>query len=184
MCKEPINFEYLVAYWLAELPAAEEERIEGHFFACAHCAGRLEWLAALSAGVRAAVRAGALGMMVSAPFVEAMKRSGMRLREYRLDPGGRVDCTIRADEDAVVSRIRAPLAGVTRLDILEESDDGRQSFELRDVPFDPVSGEVLFMLPPAALKKMPAHVARMRLVAVDEAGRRTLGEYTFNHTPS
>jgi hypothetical protein len=31
---------------------------------------------------------------------------------------------------------------------------------------------------------MPAHVARMRLVAVDEAGRRTLGDYTFNHTPS
>lgn len=187
MCKEPINFEYLVAYWLAELPAGEEERIEGHFFACAHCAGRLEWLAALSAGVRAAVRAGALGLMVSAPFVEAMKRSGMRLREYRLDPGGRVDCTIRADEDAVVSRIRAPLSGVKRVDALHRLEVGgveQPDVRLEDVPFDPASGEVLFIPPPAALKKMPAHRLRVRLVAVGEAGETPLGEYTFAHSPS
>jgi hypothetical protein len=30
---------------------------------------------------------------------------------------------------------------------------------------------------------MPAHTMRMRLVAVDEAGERPLGEYTFAHTP-
>ena len=187
MCKEPINFEYLVAYWLAELPAAEEERIEGHFFACAHCAGRLEWLAALSAGVRAAVRAGALGMMVSAPFVEAMKRSGMRLREYRLDPGGRVDCTIRADEDAVVSRIRARLAGVRRLDALQRVEVGgveEPEVRLEDLPFDPVSGELVFIPAPAALKKMPAHRFRLRLVSVGEAGEVPVGEYTFEHSPS
>jgi hypothetical protein len=181
---EHVDFAALAAWWLGELPAGEAERLEEHFFACAHCAARLQWLGALSEGVRAALRAGALGMVVSAPFVEAMKRAGLRLREYRLDPGGRVDCTIAAEDDAVVSRVRAPLAGVKRLDILEDIDEGGQGVELRDVPFDPVSGEVLFMLPPAALKKMPAHVARMRLVAVDEAGRRTLGDYTFNHTPS
>jgi hypothetical protein len=179
-----VDFEALAAWWLGELPAGEAQKVEEHFFACAHCAARLEWLAALPEGVRAALRAGALGMVVSAPFVEAMKRAGLRLREYRLDPGGRVDCTIAADDDAVVSRVRAPLAGVKRLDILEDIDEGRQRLELRDVPFDAVSGEVLFIVPPAALKRMPAHVARMRLVAVDEAGRRTLGDYTFNHTPS
>jgi hypothetical protein len=179
-----IDLQRAIAWWLRELPAAEAEKLEEHLFACGQCAGRLEWLAALSEGVRAALRAGALGMAVSAPFVEAMKRAGLRLREYRLDPGGRVDCTIAREDDAVVSRLRAPLAGVQRLDLLEDIDEGRQSVELRDVPFDPASGEVLFMLPPAALKRMPAHVARMRLVAVDGQGRRTLGEYTFQHTPS
>lgn len=181
---EHIHWERAIAWWLGELPAAEAEALEEHLFACAHCAGRLEWLAALAAGVRAAVRAGALGMVVSAPFVEAMQRAGLRVREYRLDPGGRVDCTMARDDDAVLTRVRAPLAGVQRLDILEDIDDGRHNLELHDVPFDPGAGEVLFILPPAALKKMPAHVARMRLVAVEEAGRRTLGEYTFNHTPS
>lgn len=187
MCKEPINFEYLVAYWLAELPAREEERIEEHLFACAHCARRLEWLAALSAGVRASVRAGALGLVVLAPFVEAMKRAGMRLREYRLGPGESVNCTIRADDDVVISYIRAPLTDVRRLDLLQRIEVGgveQPEVRLEDVPFDARSGEVLFIPPPAALRKMPAHRMRMRLVAVGEAGETPLGEYTFAHSPS
>jgi Putative zinc-finger len=187
MCKDPIAFESLAAYWLGELPVAEGEKLEEHLFACAHCAGRLEWLAALSAGVRAAVRAGALGLVVSAPFVEAMKRAGMRLREYRLGPGGSVNCTIRADEDAVVSRIGAPLAGVRRIDMLQRVEVGgveQPEVRLEDVPFDPRSGEVLFIPPPAALKKMPAHRFRVRLVSVGEAGEAQVGEYTFAHSPS
>jgi hypothetical protein len=183
----PIEFEALAAYWLGEAAGAEEEKLEEHLFACAHCAGRLEWLAALSASVRAAVRAGTVGMVVSAPFVEAMKQAGLRLREYRLDPGGRVDCTIRADEDAVVSRIRAPLSGVKRVDALHRLEVGgvdEPDVRLEDVPFDPASGEVLFIPPPAALKKMPAHRLRVRLVAVGEAGETPLGEYTFAHSPS
>jgi hypothetical protein len=187
MCREPINFEYLVAYWLGELAAAEAERIEEHLFGCAHCTRRLEWLVALSAGVRAALRAGALGLVVSAPFVEAMKRAGLRLREYRIDPGGRVDCTIRADDDAVVSRVRAPLAGIRRVDILQQVEVGgveQPEVRLEDVPFDPASGEVVFIPPPAALKKMPAHRFRMRLVSVGEAGETPVGEYTFEHSPS
>jgi hypothetical protein len=183
----PIGFETLAAYWLGEAAGAEEEKLEEHLFACAHCAGRLEWLAGLSAGVRVAVRAGMVGMMVSAPFVEAMKQAGMRLREYRIDPGGRVNCTIRADEDAVVSRIRAPLSGVKRVDALHRLEVGgveQPDVRLEDVPFDPASGEVLFIPPPAALKKMPAHRLRVRLVAVGEAGETPLGEYTFAHSPS
>ena len=52
-----------------------------------------------------------------------------------------------------------------------------------DLPFDPAAGEVLFLPSAAALRKMPAHTMRVRLVAVDEAGERPLGEYTFAHTP-
>ena len=74
-----LEFERLAEYWLGEVA---DEALEEHLFACAECAARLEWLAALSDGVRAAVRAGAFGMVVPAPFVEAMKRAGMRLREY------------------------------------------------------------------------------------------------------
>ena len=187
MCKEPIDFGSLAAYWLGELPAGAEEKLEDHLFACGHCAGRLEWLAALSDGVRAAVRAGAFGMMVSAPFVEAMKRAGLRLREYRVEPGATVNCTIRADEDAVLSHLRAPLAGVKRLDVLQRLELGgvaQDEARIEDVPFDPASGEVVFIPPAEALKKMPAHRIRMRLVSVDEAGEKAVGEYLFSHLPS
>lgn len=186
MCKDPIDLAKLAAYWLGELPAGEEERLEEHLFACPHCSHRLEWLAALSTGVRNAVRAGRLGMIVSARFVEAMRRAGLRLREYQLDPGSTVNCTVAADEDAVVGRIRAPLAGVRRLDALKRLEVGgaaQEEVRVEDVPFDPDSGEVLLIPPAAALKKMPPYRLRVRLVAVGEAGETELGEYTFAHSP-
>jgi anti-sigma factor RsiW len=182
-----LELERLAAYWLGELAAAEAEKAEEHFFACEACAGRLEWLAELSDAVRAAVRTGALGMIVSAPFVEAMKRAGMRLREYRTDPGTTTRCTIRADEDAVISRIRAPLTGVTRVDMVNRIEVGgvtQGEVRVEDVPFDAAAGELVFIPPAAALKKMPAHTMRVRLLAVGAPGERVIGDYTFAHTPS
>ena len=54
--RAPLAFETLIAWWLGELPQAEAGALEGHLFSCAHCASRGEELAALAAGVRAAVR--------------------------------------------------------------------------------------------------------------------------------
>jgi hypothetical protein len=116
-----------------------------------------------------------------------MKRSGMRLREYRVGPGESVNCTLRADEDAVIGRIGAALAGVKRLDMVQRLSIGgvaEPEVRLEDVPFDPASGEVLFIPHAAWLKRMPANTLRSRLIAVSEAGEAPLGEYTFVHTPS
>jgi hypothetical protein len=52
-----------------------------------------------------------------------------------------------------------------------------------NIPFDPGAGEVLFLPSAAALRRMPAHVLNMKLVAVDGNGERPLGEYRFVHTP-
>lgn len=181
------DFEALVAWWLGELPQAEAEAIEEHLFACTHCTRRLEVLAALGEGVRAAVRGGLLQAVISREFLEAMRAQGLRVREYEVEPGGRVECTMTAEDDAVVSRVRAPLAGVKRVDALQRVEVGGQVVRegrLEDVPFDPASGEVLQLpLAPARLRKMPAHTATMRLVAVEETGERELGEYVFAHTP-
>ena len=185
-CAEPIEFEALVAYWVGELPTAAEAPIEEHLFGCAHCTRRLEELAALALGIRAVVRQGAVQAVITQPFLEQMKRQGMRIREYRLAPGERVACTIRADDDAVVSRLRASLAGVKRVDALHSLDlgDGHQrQWRVEDLPFDPSTGEVLALPSAQQLRKLPAHIFRVRLVATDESGERTLGEYTFAHTP-
>jgi len=186
-CAEPIEFEALVAYWVGELPTAAEALIEEHLFGCAHCTRRVEELAALADGIRAVVRRGAVQAVITQPFVETMKRQGMRIREYRLAPGGRVACTIRADDDAVVGRMQAPLAGVKRVDALHSLDlgDGHvRQWRMEDLPFDPSAGEVLSLPSAVALKRSPAHTSCVRLLAVDESGERALGEYTFAHTPS
>ncbi len=181
-CASPIAFASLVDYWLGELAGEREEALEEHLFACGRCAARLDELVRLGAGVRAAFRSGGVCAIVSAPFVEKLRSEGLRLREYRAAPGESVSCTITAADDFVISRLSAELSGVKRLDLFEDVDGGRLRLAMQDVPFDARAGEVLFLPPAAALREMPSHVARLRLVAVDEAGGRTIGEYTFNHT--
>lgn len=186
-CATPIELEPLVGYWLGELPAPAEAPIEEHLFGCPTCTRRLEALAALAFGIRAVVRSGAVQAIITQPFLEQMKREGMRVREYRVAPGGRVACTIDANDDAVVSRLQVVLAGVQRVDALQSIDlgDGHvQRWRVEDVPFDPDAEELLSLPLATALKKLPAHTFRVQLVAVDGSGERSLGEYTFAHTPS
>ena len=64
---------------------------------------------------------------------------------------------------------------------LDASEGG--GWLLIDAGFDAAAGEVLYLPSAARLRKMAANTKRVRLVAVDEAGERTLGEYTFAHTP-
>lgn len=183
-CANPIGFETLVAYWLGEVPEAAETALEEHLLACAHCSARLEQLAAIAAGVRAAVEGGRVSLVVSGRFVETMRKAGLRLREYRVDPGGSVNCTIAPEDDAVISRLRAPLAGVTRLDLVRTLSGDAPPQRITDLPFDAAAGEV-FVIPPAAwLKTMPAFTMRMRLIDVGERGETPIGEYTFDHSPS
>lgn len=182
-CANPISLEYLIAYWLGELQ--DDARIEEHLMGCAHCAKRLEGLAAYAQGIRAAVKSGALELALTPRFLEHLKKAGLRIREYPAQPGERIDCTIRAEDDAVVSRLKAPLAGVTRLDALETVELGGniERRRLNDVPFDAEAGEVLFAPSATALRKLPAHTWRLQLVAITDKGERQLGEYTFAHTP-
>lgn len=185
-CTAPIPFDALIAYSLGELAADAEAPVETHLFGCAHCTRRLEELAALADGVRTAVAGGRVGLVVSRPFVDAMRRSGLRVREYDLGPTGSVNCTIHADDDAVVSRLTAPLAGVKRVDAVQYVQVGEtRGPEVRqeDIPFDPDTGELFFMPPADWLKTMPAMTLRQRLFAVDDAGERLIGEYAFFHTP-
>jgi hypothetical protein len=180
----PMPLATLIGYWLGELSAADEAALEEHFFGCEECTTQLEGLASLAAGVREAVRDGTIGMFVSTAFVDAMKAAGLRLREYRLEPGGSVNCTIGADDDAVVSRIMAPLAGVERLDIERIGSAGDVQSRVTDVPFDANSGEVVMIPPPRGLKAMSAFTLELRLIAVHASQERDVGRYTFNHAPS
>ena len=180
----PTPLATLLEYWLGELSASDEAALEDHFFGCAECTTQLEGLASLAAGVRAAVSDGSIGMFVSTAFVDAMRAAGLRLREYRLQPGGSVNCTISADDDAVVSRIMAPLAGVERLDIVRIGSGGDVQSRVTDVPFDANSGEVVMIPPPRELKAMSSFTLQLRLIAVHESQERDIGRYTFNHAPT
>jgi Putative zinc-finger len=183
-CAAAIPFATLIDYWFDELEGEDTTRIEEHFLGCPACSAALEILVALGDGVRAAFAEGAVSAAISGPFLDAMKARGMRLREYPLASGESVHCTIAATDDAVVSRLKAPLQGVARVDLISRDESGALRFRLEDVPFDPRAGEVLFCPAATPLKAAPAHVDKVRLVAIEPQGERALGDYTFFHAPS
>jgi hypothetical protein len=178
-CSAPVGLARLVEYWLAELDAATEARIEEHLFGCGVCSRELEELAALATGMRQLVRQGAVHMVLSNAFVRRLAEQGLRVREYNVPHNGSVDCTVAPEDDMVVARLQAPLQGIERLDLVE----GEARERLYNIPFNAKHGEVVVIPRVEELRKLPASTLRMRLVAVDASGERVIGEYTFHHTP-
>ena len=147
----------------------------------ASCSARLQELALLSTGIKKVVASGAFGAVLTGVFVTRLRQAGLRVREYRVPPGGSVACTIAPDDDLVVGRLGAALGGVGRLDMLVHDDARGDSARLEDVPFDAAVGEVLFTPGVAYLRTLDTHTQRVELVAVAAGGDRVIGDYTFNH---
>ncbi len=172
----------LLGWWLGELAAGEEARLDEHLFACARCAARLDALLRLGEGIRNAVRGGELAFVVPPDFIRRLQAAGLAVREYAMGPGGAVNCTIAPQDDLVVAHLAAPLGEVTRLDLLIE-DEVQGRLRLADVPFDAARGE-LCVVPSARFLRTLRHAQqRLRMVAVEPGGERPIAHYTFNHHP-
>lgn len=182
-CAAPVPFAALIDYWLGDLDAAREEDVERHLFACGECCATLERIAELAGGIRALVRRGDVTAIVSAAFVEALGAAGLRLREYRVPRGGSVHCTVAPDDDLLISRLQAPLAGVERLDLVVIEGEGAAPERLADIPFSAGSGEVVLVPRVDRIRRQQATTSKMQLVAVEQGRDRVLGEYLFIHTP-
>ena len=120
-------------------------------------------------------------MVLPPGVIEKLQREARRIREYRIAPGGGVHCTVGPDDDVVVARLAVDLAGVSRLDVAMRIDDGPEHRAM-DLPFDRAANEVV-LSPPPDIQALPAHVATVRLLSVEPAGERLLGEYRLDHSP-
>lgn len=173
----------LPAWWLDELGERESARLDEHLLACATCATALRGILAVGAAIRGAAQRGGLTGVLPRAFVERLKTRGLRVREYELEPGASVACTVTRDDDLVVSYLHAPLRGVGRLDVLVH-DPSLGTLRLDDVPFDPDAGGIAVVPDIAHLRTLGVSRHRMQLVAVDGGDERVLAEYTFDHSPS
>jgi hypothetical protein len=182
-CASPIPLATLVEYWLGELDEAREGELDEHLLGCSHCSANLQSLVDFAGGIRAAVRAGAVPAVLTDAFLKRLAAQGLRLREYRVPHNGSVHCTVAPDDDLLISRLEAPLAGVERLDVERLGGDAQTIERLQDVPFDAAAGEVLIAPRMDRIRALPASTSRIRLLAVAPSGERLVGEYTFNHTP-
>lgn len=183
-CASPIPPATLLEYWLGELDEAQESRLDEHLIGCSHCCASLQSLVDLGGEIRAAMREGAIQVVLPDAFVKQLA-GALRLREYRVPHNGSVHCTVAPDDDLLITRLDAPLAGVERLDVERVGEDEGEGFveRLRDVPFNAATGEVILTSRMERIRALPASTLRMRLLAVAPAGERLIGEYTFHHAP-
>jgi len=182
-CPGPLGTRVLLDYWLGELPAPEQDHVEEHLLECHDCSQALSELVAIGDGVRRLAHQGALHVVVSPSFLEAAGRRGLRVREYSVPPGGRVACTVTAEDDLLVSRLQGDFSGVTRLDLVAQTE-GQPEERVEDLPVNPSAHELIVAQAMPRMRAMGSCVVHLRLVATDPNGDRVLGEYTFAHTPS
>ena len=98
-------------------------------------------------------------------------------------PGGGVLCTVGPDDDVVLARLVGDLRrrGATRPRL---ADRRRGRAPVARPPVRPRPPErSSWPRRSTRCAARPAHVERMRLVAVEPEGDRLLGEYTFDHSP-
>jgi hypothetical protein len=182
-CAAPPAPPELLQYWLGELDEARELALDEHLFACGACSEKLRAIVDLGAAIRRVFLGGWLNIVLPEPFIRSIQSAGFKVREYDLPAGGSVSCTVTPDDDFVVSYLRAPLAGVQRVDVLiDDSTSGK--LRANDVAFDPAAGMLVAVTSTAYLRTLAHSQQRVRLVAVDGAEERVLGDYTFNHHPS
>ena len=182
-CSHPIDSAVLADYWLAALPPSEEEAVEEHLFDCGKCSARLAHIMALAEGVRALAREANLLMTLSEEFLTRSAQSSLRIRQYAPPAGGSIQCTVSADDDMLIGRLAANLAGQKQIDLVLCNQDGVEYARLADLPFGPGISDVIFQQPIQFAKGAPSQTMIARLLGRDDSGaERLIGEYTFIHT--
>jgi hypothetical protein len=182
-CDRPIELAALVDYWFEEQADAGDDAIERHLLECESCSGRLRGLVVLGDGVRQLAHAGAIEMVVAPSFLERARREGLRIREYRMPPGGSVVCTVAPEDDLIVGHIEGDFKGTSRLDLVWQGH-GAPERRIQDVPVNPDAHELVLVQSMPVMRRMGVASARLRVVAPEPHGPRLVGEYTFNHEPS
>jgi len=181
-CSKPIDAAALSDYWFALLADSEEQAVEEHLLTCDECGQRLREVIAIAEGVRKLAREGSLLMIVTDAFVERAGEQGMRIRQYAPPAGGRVDCTVTAEDDLLIGRLAANLSAARQIDLCICNAEGQEKIRLRDIPVHQAAESVVFQQPIGYAKAAPSETMIARLVAVDQFnGEQLLGEYTFNH---
>lgn len=180
-CPAPIGFTDVVDYWVGDLTKADEDRIEEHVFTCEDCARALASAETLARGIAAVVREGRLHSVVTDGILNRLAADGVRIRTYTLDGPGIVPCAVWADDDLVVSRIRADFSEVKAVTIVTCQASGEEISRLSDVPVRPGQREILNAFSAAHLRKLPATRVHVTVTAQFGSSERTLADYTLEH---
>jgi hypothetical protein len=182
-CDKPLDQATLVGYWLDDGEGQDLDSIEEHLLGCDSCGRRLGGLVALGEGIRRLAHEGAVEVVVTPAFLAKATQEGLRTREYRVTPGGRVDCTVTSEDDLLVARLMGDFKGLSRLDLVAKQE-GLPSRRIEDVPIRPEASELIVAQAMPHMRTLQHTRVRIRLLSQEAGGERLVGEYTFDHHPS
>lgn len=180
-CTTPIEFVDIVDYWTGDLAGTTGDRIEEHVFMCTACERRFAESEALARGIVAVVREGRFHSTVTDAVINRLAKDGVRIRAYALEPGDVVPCAVWADDDLVVTRIRADLAGVDSVSIVTRLASGEEISRLSDVPVRPGQGELINAISASLLRQLPSTGIRLSVTGRAADVERAIGEYVLEH---
>ncbi len=173
----------LMDYWLAALPAAEEETVEEHLLACDECGDRLRDVMQLAESLHVLARSGTLQVIVDDDVLRRAEADGLRIREYAPPRGESVQCTVTEEDDLLIARLALKLSTTTRVDLSWRDLQGVERHRMTDIPIRADAGSVICQQSITWAKGSPTTSRVAQLVGVDDDGHESvLGEFTFHHT--
>ena len=182
-CTSPLDLATLLDHWLWDPSQPPRPDVEEHLLGCDTCSSELARLVVLGEGIRDVVRHGGVRAIVSPAFLDRVAAEGLRLREYRLAPGGSVECSVAPEDDVMVARLTVDASDAAQVDLVWIDADGVEQERLSDIPVHGMR-EIVWVQDIEDIRALPKTTVRARLLAVDAGGDRVLAEYTFNHTPA
>lgn len=170
------RIEDLAAWTLGETPAEGLEALEDHLFACDACGRRTTKIETLIRRLSST-----LPSVLTPDRRQRVEASVTPLPVTPVSPGERATLQLGGPAQIGFWVMRAALGGVERLDCELHTPDGSPLATIPDVPFDAERGEVVLCCQThyKALGYPDDMVARV--VSVEPAGRRALGEYHLHH---
>ena len=195
-----VELSALADYWAGALSAEQETAVEEHAFACDDCSRRLNAIGQLADGIAQTIaRRGGFEFIATASLIDQLERDGIVMRRYEARFGDQVPCTVGANDDLVVTIIKADLQPHERIGFRMFGAGGRLVIHQDDLPVDRATNALIYTLsgdlarskqfedffregpPPPGTKEVLRLTARF--FAVEPAGERPLGEVIFMHTP-
>ena len=171
----------LVDYWAGDVEGDRAERIEQRIFECADCGERLAHIEAMSRGISEVVRSGRFHSVLTESLLNRLSRDGMRIRMYTLEHGAIIPCAVWADDDLVVSRLRADFTGVEQVTVALQLESGDELSRVPDIPIAPGQTELLDAVSADRLRQLPPTRLRLVLTGTRAGKEEVLGEYGLEH---
>lgn len=168
--------DVLAAYCTNELPAADADSFEEHYFSCDRCAALLERMRGLVDRLETLIP-----HLLTPERRRRLEATGQPLAVERLEPGDRRTIIFRPGTELGFWVMHAPVSTAARVDFELQTADGAPVLALSDVPFDRDREELVLACQNAYRDLHETTALHARIRATDASGQSSVSEYFLDH---